>query len=139
MIVPFAAGGPTDVVARIVSESMSGTLGQQIVIENIIGAGGTTAGTRAMRAPPDGYTIMMGHMGTHAAAVALYPKLAYNPSTDFTPIGMTAGMPVVILAAKGFPAKDLSEFARYLKGQDAAKLRMAHAGIGSSHTRPVYC
>jgi tripartite-type tricarboxylate transporter receptor subunit TctC len=131
MIVPFAAGGPTDVVARIVSENMSGTLGQQIVIENIIGAGGTTAGTRAMRAPADGYTIIMGHMGTHAAAVALYPKLAYNPSTDFAPIGMTAGMPVVILAAKGFPAKDLSEFAHYLKGDGAAKLRMAHAGIGS--------
>jgi tripartite-type tricarboxylate transporter receptor subunit TctC len=130
MIVPFAAGGPTDVVARIVSENMSGTLRQQIVIENIIGTGGTTAGTRAMRAPPDGYTIIMGHMGTHAAAVALYPKLAYNPSTDFAPIGMTAGMPVLILAAKDLPPKDLSEFARYVKNS-TTKLRMAHAGIGS--------
>jgi tripartite-type tricarboxylate transporter receptor subunit TctC len=130
MIVPFAAGGPTDVVARIVSEVMSGTLHQQIVIENVIGAGGTTAGTRAMRAPPDGYTIMMGHMGTHAAAVALYPRLAYNPSTDFAPIGMTAGMPIVILAAKELPPKDLNEFARYVK-DSAAKLRMAHAGVGS--------
>jgi tripartite-type tricarboxylate transporter receptor subunit TctC len=130
MIVPFAAGGPTDVVARIVSESMSRNLHQQIVIENVIGAGGTTAGTRAMRAPPDGYTIMMGHMGTHAAAVALYPSLAYNPSRDFAPIGMTAGMAVVILAAKGVPASDLSEFVRYAR-DNMAKLRMAHAGVGS--------
>jgi tripartite-type tricarboxylate transporter receptor subunit TctC len=98
LIVPFAASGPTDVVARIVGESMSHTLGQKIVIENVIGAGGTTA-TRAMRAAPDGHTIMMAHMGTHAA-VALYPKLAYTPSTDFAPLGIVAGMPVLILANK---------------------------------------
>src|SRR4051812_448000 len=71
VIVPFAAGGPTDVVARIVADSMSKTLGQQLVIENTVGAGGTTASTRAKRAAPDGYTIEMGHMGTHAASVAL--------------------------------------------------------------------
>src|SRR5262249_4356928 len=88
LIVPFAAGGPTDVVARIVAEPMSRTLGQQIVVENIVGAGGTTASTRAMRANPDGYTIEMGHMGTHAAAVALYPSLAYKPDVDFAPISM---------------------------------------------------
>jgi tripartite-type tricarboxylate transporter receptor subunit TctC len=130
MIVPFAAGGPTDVVGRIIAESMSHTLGQQIVIENVIGAGGTTAGTRAMRAAPDGYTIMLGHMGTHAAAVALYPNLAYNPSTDFAPIGMVAGMPVLILAKKDMPARDLGEFISYVK-QHAAELTMAHAGMGS--------
>jgi tripartite-type tricarboxylate transporter receptor subunit TctC len=118
------------VVGRIVAASMSRTLGQQIVIENVIGAGGTTAGTRAMRAAPDGYTIMLGHMGTHAAAVALYPKLAYNPSTDFAPIGMVAAMPVFVLARKDFPAQNLGEFISYAK-QHADELTMAHAGMGS--------
>src|SRR5262245_55518566 len=88
MIVPFAAGGVTDVTARIVSEHMTRTLGQPIIIENIAGAGGTTGTTRAMRANPDGYTIEMGQMGTHATAVALYPNLAYKPDIDFAPIGL---------------------------------------------------
>ncbi len=79
MIVPFAAGGPTDIIARIVGESMSRTLGQQVVIENVAGAGGTTGITRAAKAAPDGYTIMMGHMGTHGAAPGMYPNLAYDP------------------------------------------------------------
>src|SRR6267378_7795004 len=130
VIVPFAAGGPTDIVARIVSDHMSKTLGQQLVIENVVGAGGTTGVTRAMRAAPDGYTIVMGHMGTHAAAVALYPNLAYNPASDFVPIGMAAGTPVLILAKKDFPAKDLGEFAVHVK-QNVASLNMAHAGVGS--------
>ena len=130
MIVPFAAGGPTDIVGRIVAENMSHSLGQQIVIENVTGAGGTTAGTRTMRAAPDGYTIMLGHMGTHAAAVALYPKLAYNPSKDFAPIGLVAGMPVVILSKRDIPAHDLAAFMDYAK-QHAATLTMAHAGMGS--------
>ena len=130
LIVPFAAGGPTDVVARIVGDHMSRTLGQQIVVENVVGAGGTTASTRAMRAMPDGYTIIMGHMGTHAASVALYPNLAYKPDVDFEPIGMAAGTPVLILARKDFPAKDLKEFATYVKA-NVNKLNAAHAGIGS--------
>jgi len=110
VIVPFAAGGPTDVVARIVSEHMSRTLGQQLIVENVVGAAGTTASTRAMRAQPDGYTIEMGHMGTHAAAVALYPNLAYKPDVDFAPIGLAAGTPILILGKKDFPPKDLKEF-----------------------------
>ena len=130
LIVPYAAGGPTDVLGRLVGESMSRTLGQQIVIENVLGAGGTTASTRTMRAAPDGYTIMLGHMGTHAAAVALYPKLAYNPSRDFAPIGVVAENPVLILARKGIPARDLGEFISYAK-EHAAGLTMAHAGMGS--------
>jgi tripartite-type tricarboxylate transporter receptor subunit TctC len=130
LIVPFAAGGPTDIVARIVADSMAQTLGQQIIIENVVGAGGTTAATRAMRAPPDGYTIIMGHMGTHAAAVAFYPGLPYNPSSDFEPIGMAAGMPVLILARKDFPANNLAEFGNYLRS-NGATLNMAHAGVGS--------
>jgi tripartite-type tricarboxylate transporter receptor subunit TctC len=130
MIVPFAAGGPTDIVARIVADNMSKTLGQQIVIENVVGAGGTTGATRAMRATPDGYTIIMGHMGTHAAAVALYPKLAYHPINNFEPIGLAAGTPVLIVAKKDFPAKDLKEFAAYVKA-NADKVNAAHAGVGS--------
>jgi tripartite-type tricarboxylate transporter receptor subunit TctC len=130
MIVPFAAGGPTDIIARIAADHMSKTLGQQIVIENVVGAGGTTGATRAMRATNDGYTIIMGHMGTHSASVALYPKLAYHPSKDFEPIGLVAGTPVLILARKDFPAKDLKEFVAYVKA-NVDKLNMAHAGVGS--------
>ncbi len=130
LIVPFAAGGPTDIIARIVSDHMSKTLGQQIVVENVVGAGGTTASTRAMRAPADGYNIIMGHMGTHAAAVPLYPKLAYHPTKNFEPIGLAAGTPVLIVARKDFPAKDLKEFIAYVKA-NTDKMNMAHAGVGS--------
>jgi tripartite-type tricarboxylate transporter receptor subunit TctC len=130
LVVPFAAGGPTDVIARIVGEHMSRTLGQQLVIENTLGAGGTTASTRVARAAHDGYTIEMGHMGTHAASVALYANLAYKPDIDFAPIGMAAGTPVLILAKKDFPPKDLKEFVSYVKANET-KLNMAHAGVGS--------
>jgi tripartite-type tricarboxylate transporter receptor subunit TctC len=130
LIVPFAAGGPTDIVARIVGEHMSRTLGQAIVIENVVGAGGTTASTRAARAAPDGYTIEMGHMGTHAASVALYPNLAYKPDVDFAPIGLVAGTPVLILGKKDFPPTDLKEFVAYVKA-NVDRLNMAHAGVGS--------
>lgn len=130
MIVPFAAGGPTDLFARIVGEHMSRTLGQQIVVENVVGAGGTTGATRAKRAAPDGYTIIMGHMGTHAAAPALYPNLAYNPETDFEPIGLVAGTPILIVTRKDFPAKDLKEFVDYVKANES-KMNAAHAGVGS--------
>jgi putative tricarboxylic transport membrane protein len=130
LIVPFAAGGPTDVISRIVGEHMSRTLGQQIVIENVVGAGGTTASTRAKRANPDGYTLITGHMGTHAASVPLYPNLQYHPLNDFEPISLLAGTPVLILARKDFPPKDLKEFTSYVKANEA-KLNMAHAGVGS--------
>lgn len=137
MIVPFAAGGPTDVVARIVGDHMSRTLGQQIVVENVAGAGGTTGITRAAGSAADGYTIMMGHMGTHGAAPALYPKLRYDPAADFAPIGLAAGTPIVIVARKDFPAADLKAFNEYVRA-NAGKLNMAHAGIGSvSHTTGV--
>ncbi|SCZ04572.1 tripartite tricarboxylate transporter substrate-binding protein [Microvirga guangxiensis] len=138
MIVPFAAGGPTDVVARIVSDHMSRTLGQQIVIENVAGAGGTTGITRAAQSQPDGYTIMMGHMGTHGAAPALYPNLKYDPTKDFAPIGLAAGTPIVIVAKKDFPATDLKGFLEYLK-TNGEKVNMAHAGVGSvSHSTGIF-
>jgi tripartite-type tricarboxylate transporter receptor subunit TctC len=138
MIVPFAAGGPTDVIARIVTDHMSRTLGQQIVIENVAGAGGTTGITRAAQSQPDGYTIMMGHMGTHGAAPALYPNLKYDPTKDFAPIGLAAGTPIVIVARKDFPANDLKGFLEYLKA-NADKVNMAHAGVGSvSHSTGIF-
>jgi tripartite-type tricarboxylate transporter receptor subunit TctC len=130
MIVPFAAGGPTDVVARIVAEHMSRTLGQQVVVENVAGAGGTTGSLRAAQAAPDGYTIEMGHMGTHGAAPGAYPDLKYDPVKDFEPIGMAAGTPIVVVARKDFQPKDLKEFVAYLK-TDSQKLNEAHAGTGS--------
>ena len=130
MIVPFSAGGPTDVTARIVGEHMSRTLGQQIIIENVVGAGGTTGSVRAMRAAPDGYTIEMGQLGTHAASVALYPNLPYRPDVDFAPIGLVVDQAVLIVARKDFPADDLKGFLAKLK-TNSDKLNMAHAGIGS--------
>jgi tripartite-type tricarboxylate transporter receptor subunit TctC len=134
MIVPFAAGGPTDIIARVVGENMSRTLGQQIVVENVAGAGGTTGTTRLAQAAPDGYSIMMGHMGTHGAAPALYPKLKYDPTRDFEPIGMAAGTPILIVAKKDLPPKDLKEFVAFVKA-NGDKMNEAHAGVGSvSHT-----
>jgi tripartite-type tricarboxylate transporter receptor subunit TctC len=130
VIVPFAAGGPTDVIARIVGDHMSKTLGQTLVIENVVGAGGTTGITRAKRARNDGYTIAMGHLGTQAAAPALYPNLQYDPVADFESIGMTAGTPILILAKKDFPPKDLKEFVEHVKKNEKT-LNMAHAGVGS--------
>lgn len=130
LIVPFPPGGSTDVAARIAGEHMSRTLGQQIVVQNVGGAGGTTGSTRAMRADPDGYTILMGQMGTHAAAPSLYPNLAYKPDVDFEPIGLVTAFPVLIAARKDFPAKDLKEFVAYVKANHT-KLNMGHAGVGS--------
>jgi tripartite-type tricarboxylate transporter receptor subunit TctC len=130
MIVPFAAGGPTDVVARIVTGQMAPGLGQSIIIENVVGAGGTTGAARAARAANDGYTLITGHMGTHAASVPLYPKLAYHPEKNFEPVALLAGTPILILARKDFPPKDLKEFVAYVKA-NAEKVNAAHAGIGS--------
>ena len=130
MIVPFAAGGPTDVISRIVTGQMAQTLGQSIIIETVVGAGGTTATTRAARAANDGYTLITGHMGTHAASVPLYPNLAYHPEKDFEPVALLAGTPILILARKDFPPKDLKEFIAYVKANES-KVNAAHAGIGS--------
>jgi tripartite-type tricarboxylate transporter receptor subunit TctC len=130
IIVPFAPGGGTDVSARVVGEHMSRTLGQQFVVENFPGAGGTTGSIRAMRATPDGYTIEMGHIGTHAVSVWLYPQLAYKPDVDFEPIGLAMETPLVIVARKDFPPRNLEEFIAYVKA-DSEKLNMAHAGVGS--------
>ena len=131
MIVPFTAGGPTDAYARIVGGPMGRIIGQAFVMENVVGAGGTTGSTRAMRANPDGYTILMGHIGTHAFSVALYPNLAYKPEADFEPIGTVIETHNLIVARKDFPPDDLKEFMTYVKA-NAEKLNMAHAGVGSN-------
>jgi tripartite-type tricarboxylate transporter receptor subunit TctC len=108
------------------------------VIENVAGAGGTTGITRGAQSAPDGYTIMMGHMGTHGAAPALYPNLKYDPAKDFAPIGMAAGTPIVIVAKKDFPANDLKGFLEYMK-TNGDKVNMAHAGVGSvSHSTGIF-
>jgi tripartite-type tricarboxylate transporter receptor subunit TctC len=131
LIVPFAAGGATDVISRIVGDHMSRTLGQQIVVENVTGAGGTVGATRAMKAAPDGYTLLMGNLGSQVASVGLYPKLAYDPRTDFEPIMNTAGTPMLVVAKKDLPVKDFKEFVTYLKA-NAPKMNYGTGGVGAT-------
>lgn len=130
MIVPFAAGGPTDIIARIVADHMSKTLGQQLVIENVAGAGGTTGIARAVTAAPDGYTIAMGHLGTFSAAPATYPGLKYDPINGMQTIGLAGGTPILIVASKTFAPQDLKSFVTYVK-ENKDKVNEAHAGVGS--------
>src|SRR5258708_39747120 len=115
VVVPFPAGGPSDVVARIVTERMGRTLGQQMVIENVGGAGGTLGSARVAAAQPDGYTLLAGSMGSRVAAPVLTPNLKYDSERDFEPIGLTAHSPAVIVAPRDFPARDPKELGSYLK------------------------
>ncbi|WP_342359242.1 tripartite tricarboxylate transporter substrate-binding protein [Terrarubrum flagellatum] len=134
LVVPFAAGGPTDVTARIIAEPMGKALGQNVLVENVVGAAGQTASTRVAQATPDGYTLIMGHMGTHAASVGLNPALKYDPATSFQPIGLANASPIVVVARRDFPANNLKEFIDYVQKQPD-KVTQAHAGVGSvSHT-----
>ncbi len=130
LVVPFAAGGPNDIMSRIVSEHMSRTLGQHIVIENVAGAGGTTGSTRVAASAPDGYTFMSGHVGTHAAAPALYANLRYNPLTDFTPISLVAETPILLATQKSLPVETLEAFIALAK-KPGTELTAGHAGVGS--------
>ena len=115
VIVPFAAGGPTDVVTRLVVDHMSRTLGQTFVVENVGGAGGTLGMTRAAQAQPDGYIIAVGNMGTQSAAPALYPSLKYDPAKSFAQIGIVNYTPQAIVSKKDTAATNLKEFIAYLK------------------------
>jgi tripartite-type tricarboxylate transporter receptor subunit TctC len=138
LVVPFAAGGPTDVIARVMADHMTRTLGQNIIVENVAGAGGTTGSLRVARAAPDGYTILMGNMGTHSASVGLYPQLAYDPRTDFAPVINAAGTPMLIAAHKDFPANSLQELIALVKA-NPTKYNYGHGGIGStSHLTCIY-
>jgi tripartite-type tricarboxylate transporter receptor subunit TctC len=131
MIVPFAAGGTSDVIARVVAEQMASALGQPIVIENIAGAGGSTALTRAARAEADGYTIAIGNAGTNAASYTIYPLLPFKPDA-FAPIAMVAKTFGIVALRKDFPAKDLKEFVAFAKS-NPGKVNLGHAGVGSSN------
>ncbi len=130
MVVPFAAGGPTDTVARLIGVPMSKTLGQQTIVENVAGAGGTIAANRVAKASPDGYTILIHHIGM-STAPALYRKLPYNPITDFEPIGLINEVPMTLVAKSSFPAKDLKELIAYVKA-NKDKVNYANAGLGAA-------
>jgi tripartite-type tricarboxylate transporter receptor subunit TctC len=131
MIIPFAAGGPTDVLGRIVGARMSEVLGQQVVIENVGGAGGMTGAARVAQSAPDGYTIGLGTVGTHAQGQSLYKKPLYNAATDFTPVALIAEVPIVLIARKDFPAGNLKEFVDYSK-KNQDKMTFGSAGAGSA-------
>jgi tripartite-type tricarboxylate transporter receptor subunit TctC len=129
LVVPFAAGGPTDVVARTIALAMSKTLGQTIIVENKLGAGGTIAANFTAKAAPDGYTIFIHHNGM-ATATALYRKLPFNPMTDFEYIGQVLDVPMTLLARKDLPPKNFAELAAYVKA-NAKTLNLANAGLGA--------
>ena len=130
VIVPFAAGGPTDVVARLVGEHMGRTLGTTFVVENIGGAGGSIGMTRAALAQPDGYTIAVGNMGTQSAAPALYPNLKYDPAKSFAQIGIVNYTPQAVVSKKALATTTLKDFIAYVKGKGTA-ISYGHAGVGS--------
>jgi len=129
LIVPFAAGGPTDVVARTLGASMGQFLGQTVVIENKLGAGGTIAANYVAKAHADGYTIFIHHNGM-ATATALYRRLPYNPLTDFEYIGQVADVPMTLLARKDFPADNLKEYIAYVRA-NKERINLANAGLGA--------
>lgn len=129
LVVPFAAGGPTDVVSRLLGNSMSKTLGQPVVIENKLGAGGTIAANHVAKAAPDGYTFLIHHNGM-GTAPALYRKLPYNPLTDFEYVSQVIDVPMTLIGRKDHPAKDFKELVAYLKA-NGDKVNIAHAGLGA--------
>jgi tripartite-type tricarboxylate transporter receptor subunit TctC len=131
VIVPFAAGGAADNTGRIMADAMAQHLGQKLVVENVAGAGGSTGSARGRQANPDGYTIGIGHMGTHAASVALNPRLAYDPRKDFEYLGLVSTTPNIVFVRKDFPANTLAEFVAYAKAK-GKDLKMGHNGIGSA-------
>jgi tripartite-type tricarboxylate transporter receptor subunit TctC len=137
MVVPFPAGGPTDTIARIVSEQMSASLAQPIVIENVTGAAGAIGAGRVARAAPDGYTLCVGFLGTHVLNGAVL-SLEYDVVKDFEPIALLASNPQLIVATKAVPAKDLAEFIAWLKA-NPGKATQGTAGVGSpSHVSGAY-
>ena len=138
IVVPFAAGGPTDVLARVLGERISRSLGASIVVENVLGGGGSIGSARVARAAPDGYTLVMGNLGTHAAAVGLYKNLPYDPRTDFEPIMLIGTTPMVLVTKRNFQAANLKELISFAKANPGT-ITNGHAGIGSiSHLATLY-
>lgn len=130
IVVPFAAGGPTDTVARVIAQAMSKPLGQTLIIENKAGAGGTIGVNAVAKAAPDGYTLLVYHIGM-ATAPALYRRLPFDPMKDLQPIGLINDVPMTLVARKDFPAQDFKELRAYVSGH-AGKLNFANAGLGSA-------
>jgi tripartite-type tricarboxylate transporter receptor subunit TctC len=130
IVVPFTAGGPTDTVARSLGAAMGKYLGQTMIVENVGGAGGTVGATRVKNAAPDGYTVLLHHIGM-STAPALYRKLAYNPLTDFETIGLVVDVPMTIVARSDFPAADFKEMVAYVK-KNKDKMNLANAGLGAA-------
>ena len=130
IVVPFTAGGPTDVVARTMADAMRKALNSPVVVENLDGAGGTRGPGIVAKAKPDGYTLLVHHIGM-STAPALYRKLAYNPMTDFEHIGIINEVPMTFIARKDFPAANMKEFVQLVK-KDANKWNMANAGLGAA-------
>jgi tripartite-type tricarboxylate transporter receptor subunit TctC len=130
MIVPFSAGGPGDVIARILGNAMSATLKQSIVIENVVGAGGTLGTNRVAKSPPDGYTLLLMHVG-QATAPALYAKLPFDPVGDFATIGLVTDVPMILVARPNFPAKDLKELVAKIRSE-GEKMTFGNVGLGSA-------
>jgi tripartite-type tricarboxylate transporter receptor subunit TctC len=131
MINPFAAGGPNDVVARIFAQRMARILGQPIVIENVGGAGGMNGADRVAKAAPDGYTFLLGTVGTQAQNQTLFKKPAYNSVTDFSPVALMVEAPLVLVTRKDLPVKDMTEFVAYAR-TNRDKMQFASAGTGSA-------
>lgn len=130
MVIPFAAGGPTDTVGRLIAESMSKTLGQTVVIDNVAGAGGTRGAGQVAKATADGYTILLHHIGM-STAPTLYRKLAFNAETDFETIGLVTDAPMSLIARPDFPAKSFAEVLDYVK-KNKDKVNYANAGVGAA-------
>jgi tripartite-type tricarboxylate transporter receptor subunit TctC len=131
MVIPFAAGGPTDVLGRVMAQRMSEILGQQVVVENVGGAGGQTGSKRVADAKPDGYTFVLGTVGTHAQSQTLAKNPLYNAADDFTPVALIAEVPIALIARKDFPADNLKDFIAYTKA-NASKMTFGSAGAGSA-------
>src|SRR5438105_2880994 len=131
MIIPFAAGGPTDVLGRVMAQRMSDRLGQQVVVENVGGAGGMTGSKRVADAAPDGYSFVLGTVGTHAQGQSLYKRPLYHAATDFTAVALIAEVPIVLIARKDLPVSNLAEFIAYAKANQS-KMQYGSAGAGSA-------
>ncbi|WP_170146104.1 tripartite tricarboxylate transporter substrate-binding protein [Rhodoplanes elegans] len=131
MVIPFAAGGPTDVLGRIVAQRLGEVLGQQVVVENVGGAGGGNGSQRVANAAPDGYTMVLGTVGTHAQNQTLYKRPLYNAEGDFTPVALLADVPIVLVIRKDLPVSNYKEFVAYAKA-NAGKMTFASAGAGSA-------
>lgn len=131
VVVPFAAGGPTDALARVLTARMGEALGQAMIVDNVGGAGGTIGVNKAAKATPDGYTILFTHMGTLAVNIALYKTLPYDSQKDLEPVGLGGTNPMVLVARKDLPVKDFAEFQAYVKANQK-KAQYGMAGIGAA-------